>query len=346
MDKVLITGITGFVGSHVLWELTRQQPEKIRAIYRDDSTIKGVKDLFKYKHKLHGTPKKPSELRSRIEWVQGDVKDIPSLTHAFKNVTQVYHCAAIISFDPGRFHQLQKTNIEGTANVVNLSIENGIEKLCMVSSIAALGETVDDTLITEDTQWDPNKDNSVYSISKFASEMEVWRGTQEGLDAVIVNPGVIFGEGAYKGGTGAFYRKIDEGLKYATPGVTGFVDVTDVARAMVMLMQSSIKNERFVLVAENTGIREVFATIAQSLGQAQKIKLVKPWQINIAWKADWFLSLFGKKRKLFKSMAKSAVSTTRYDGGKIVKELGFSYTPLATTLQRVARHYQEFYKKS
>lgn len=343
---ILVTGGTGFVGSHLLWELLWLQPKKIKAIYRSEAKIEAVRSLFNYKASQYNTQESAETLFSYIEWVPCDVNDIPKLTEVFTGITKVCHCAAIISFDPGRYDELHKVNVEGTANMVNLSLANDVQKFCMISSIAALGETVDGSLITEETEWDPNKDNSVYSISKFASEMEVWRGTQEGLTAVLVNPGVIMGEGFYKDGTGAFYRKIDGSLKYATPGSTGFVDVTDVAKAMHLLMKSDRVNENFILVSENEKIENVFNTIAKVLGKTQKMKLVKPWQINIAWKIDWFLSLFGKRQKLFKSMAKSAVSETRYNGSKIKTIEGFEYTPLEETLTRTGEHFKRYYKNS
>ena len=330
---ILVTGGTGLVGSHLLWELLVQGEKNIRAIYRTQEKIDPVESLFKWKNEQSESAAADF---SKIEWMQADVTDIPALTEAFSGITNVYHCAALVSFSPKRFETLQKINVEGTANVVNLCLKNKIQKLCYVSSVAALGDSP--KAVTEETQWEATKENSVYSISKFASEMEVWRGTQEGLDVVVVNPGVILGEGFYKGGSGALFRTVQKGLKYSVPGATGFVDVEDVVRAMVLLMHASVKNERFILVSHNLKFKIILDQIAKALGVALPNKELKKWQLDLAWKLDWFASLFGKRRKLTKSTARSAYTESVYDNSKLKKELGFEYRDIESTISRIAKH--------
>ncbi|RXG18231.1 nucleoside-diphosphate-sugar epimerase [Leeuwenhoekiella aestuarii] len=329
---ILVTGGTGLVGSHLLWELLAQGERNIRAIYRTQEKIDPVKSLFKWKNEQSES----AADFSKIEWIQGDVTDIAALTEAFSGITYVYHCAALVSFNPKRFDTLQKINVEGTANVVNLCLNHKIEKLCYVSSVAALGDS--QKAVTEETHWEAKKENSVYSISKFASEMEVWRGTQEDLDAVIVNPGVILGEGFYKGGSGALFTRVHKGLKYSVPGSTGFVDVEDVVRAMILLMQASVKNKRFILVGHNLKFKIILDQIAKALGVALPNMELKKWQLDLAWKLDWFASLFGKRRKLTKSTARSAYTESVYDNSKLKKELGFEYRDIESTISRVAKH--------
>ena len=332
---ILVTGGTGLVGSHLLWHLLAQGEKSIRAIYRTEAKIKAVEALFLWKNKQAEAIKVSTDF-SQIEWIQADVNDIPALTEAFAGVITVYHCAALVSFNPKRFDELQKINVEGTANIINLCLEHQVEKCCYVSSVAALGDSAN--AVTEETHWEANKENSVYSISKFASEMEVWRGTQEGLDVVIVNPGVILGEGFYNSGSGSLFSRVQKGLKYSVPGATGFVDVLDVVEAMYLLMQASVKNERYILVGHNLKFKTVLDQIAKALSVKLPSKELKKWQLELAWKLDWFASLFGKRRKLTKSTARSAYTVSIYENTKLKKELDFKYRDINATLNRVAKH--------
>ena len=331
---ILVTGGTGLVGSHLLWELIAQGEKNIRATYRTRGSIEAVNELFQWKNEQAENGLRVSF--ETIEWVEADVNHIPALTEAFAGVTYVYHCAALISFNPSRFERLEKVNVEGTANMVNLGLQFGVKKLCYVSSVAALGDSKKP--ISEHTYWEANKENSVYSISKFASELEVWRGTEEGLDAVIVNPGVILGEGFYHSGSGAFFKQIKNGLRYNVPGASGFVDVQDVVRAMVLLMKSDRVNERYILVGHNLAFKTLFNQIAVNLGVEAPSKLLKKWQLELAWRLDWFAGLFGKRRQLFRSTARSAYRTHVYNTIKLKKALDFKYTALEQTLDRIAKH--------
>ncbi len=330
---ILVTGGTGLVGSHLLYALIAQGEKNIRATYRTPESINPVADLFRWKNEQ---PQAIPAAFETIEWIEADVTDIPALTKAFRSVEYVYHCAALISFNPKRFNRLQKINVEGTANMVNLSLNFGVKKFGYVSSVAALGDSKHE--ITEETHWEAHKNNSVYSISKFASELEVWRGTQEGLDVIVINPGVILGEGFYSSGSGVFFRQVKNGLRYNVPGASGFVDVQDVIKALLQLMQSEIKNERYILVGHNLKFEYFFQKIAEALGVQPPSKMLKKWQLELAWRLDWFAGLFGKKRKLFRSTARSAYSVSLYSSAKLKEELNFKYTPLEDTLHRITRH--------
>tara|TARA_R110002020_G_scaffold247833_13_gene461890 strand:- start:1296 stop:2342 length:1047 start_codon:yes stop_codon:yes gene_type:complete len=336
---ILVTGGTGLVGSHLLWELLQRNENQVRAIFRTEKSKTAVLDLFRWKVELNKSSTAAEDFYNRIEWIKADVNNIPQLTLAFKNVTYVYHSAALISFNPKRFAELQKINIEGTANMVNLSISNQVKKFCMVSSVAALGSTENGLPVTEETHWDVNKDNSVYSVVKYASEMEVWRATQEGLEAIIVNPGIILGEGFYSSGSGRFFKQIDKGLKYTVPGSTGFVDVLDVVRSMIELMKSPTKNERFILVGANEKFKDVFFEIADKLNASKPTKMVKPWQLSLAWRLDWLISkLTGKRRSIYKSTANFSLSDVSYDANKLKTNLDFNFTSINETINRVGMH--------
>ena len=240
---ILVTGGTGLVGSHLLYHLCLQNVA-IRAIYRTKSSLENVKKVFRYYTE-------DENLFSKIEWYQADITDVPKMIPAFSDVKHVYHCAAFISFNPKDYRKMRKVNIHGTAIIVNLCIAAKIEKLCFVSSIAAVGDSLKGKIVTEENEWNKELDNSGYSITKFGAEMEVWRASQEGVDVVVVNPGVILGSGFWEKGSSKLFTQVSKGLKYFTEGITGFVGVKDVANSMILLMNSNVKNERFILVAEN-----------------------------------------------------------------------------------------------
>ena len=332
---ILVTGGTGLVGSHLLFKLVNEN-EKVRAIYRREKTLKRVKHVFSY------YANDAENLFEKIEWVQADINDIPILQVAFKGITHVYHCAAFVSFEPDKYRTLRKININGTANIVNLCLSNTIEKLCYVSSIAAIGHHNNpEKLIDEKTAWNPEDDNSVYAITKYGAELEVWRGTQEGLDAVIVNPGIILGAGYWNGGSSRnLFKQIYEGMRYYVNGVAGYVDVWDVVNTMHQLMISDIKNESYILVSENLSFKTFQTKTAKALDVKPPNKEAKPWLLHIAWRLDWLqFKLFGKRRRLSKQAAKSAVSIAKYDNSKLKNALNFEFKPIDEAINEISNLY-------
>lgn len=337
---ILVTGGTGLVGAHLLFHLLNEN-KQIRAIYRNEKKFENVKRIFSYYSKDADT------LFNKIEWVEADLNNIPQLTEAFKDITHVYHCAAFVSFEPDKFDVLKKTNIKGTANVVNFCISNKVEKLCYVSSIAALGSSLKNEVITEETEWNKEIDNSVYAITKYGAELEVWRGTQEGLDAVIVNPGVIIGPGIWRYGSGSLIKMIYNKLKYYTTGSTGYVDVNDVVKAMIQLVKSNHKNERYILISENLSFKDFFTKTARYLRVKQPQKEAKPWLLNIAWRLDWLKhKLTGKRRVLSKQTAKSALTETNYSNKKIKEAIGFEFLPMDKSIEITSTYFLDSLKKN
>jgi len=331
---ILVTGGTGLVGAHLLYFLLTDG-QKVRAIHRANSDLEGVKQVFSYYTDA------PEILFNQVEWVEADLIDIPALTEAFEGVEYVYHAAAYVSFDPKNFQKLKKSNIEGTANIVNLCLHFKVKKLCHVSSIATFGKAAKD-ITTEETPWNPDDDNNVYAISKYGAEMEVWRGTQEGLDAVIINPGVILGSGFWEKGTGVLFHKVYKGLSYYTTGKMGFVDVIDVAKIGMELMKSPIKNECFILVAENDSYKNLLTIIANKFGLTSPKKELKSWMLSIGWRLDHLKSLLtGSKQMLFKSTAKAIVVKRKYDNSKVKEMLNYSFTPLEKTIEVIVSNYKK-----
>lgn len=330
---ILVTGGTGLVGAHLLAELV-QKHTLVRATRRANSDLEAVRNVFA----LYGASR--VALFERIEWVEANILDLPSLEKAINGINRIYHCAAYISLNPQNYRALRKANVEGTANVVNLALAQGIEKLCYVSSIAVLGSTLNGAMVSEETHWNPEEDNSVYAITKYGAEMEVWRGVQEGLKAVIVNPGIIMGEGFWTSGSGAIVRNASKGGSYYTPGASGFVDVQDVVKIMVQLMESECSNERFVLVAENWSYRKLQEEMSKHFGNNPPTKVAGKRLLGILGFLDRVTAfLFGTKRKLPKPVIRAMINKTTYDSSKILAELNFKFKPMKDTIQRVVSNY-------
>lgn len=326
---ILVTGATGLVGSHLILQLL-EQDQSVRALYRTEDNKGKTKQIFDYYKK--------GDLFSKINWIQGDINDIPSLEEVFFGIEYVYHCAALVSFDPNDEEKLRKVNIEGTANIVNFCLEFNIKKLCYVSSIAALGDLLEgQTIVTEETEWNPEVMHSDYAISKYGAEMEVWRGQQEGLNVVVVNPGVILGPVFWTEGSGEIYKKVKKGMPFFTKGVTGFVCVTDVIKAMVALMNSEIKNEKFTIVSENLTYEDIVFKIADCFKVSRPKIYANKFITNLGWRADWMLHLlFGKKRLLTKNMANSLHSVDIYSNEKVIRKINFKFVEIKDYINEIS----------
>ncbi len=322
---ILVTGATGLVGSHLLSKLTKSGIP-VRALYR--SSIPQTS----WSHK--------------VQWVKGDILDIQSLEDAMDQVQQVYHCAAIVSFSPSQRQHMHQVNREGTANVVNAALEKQIGKLVFVSSVAALGRIRKDEMVHEGMQWTPETSNSEYGKSKFLSEMEVWRGIGEGLNAAIVNPVIILGAGNWEQGSSGIFKSAYDEFPWYTEGVSGFVDVEDVTEAMVRIMNSDIRAERFIISGGNHTYREVFTTIANAFGKKHPHKKVTPLLAAIVWRLEAIKSLFTRKNPLLtKETAHTAQAKVFFNNEKLLQALpGFKYHSLQESVQRITQELKSRYQ--
>lgn len=326
---ILVTGGTGLVGSHLLFQLV-QRGAAVRATYRKNSRLEQAKRTFSRYTEI------ATELFDKIDWVEADINDLPALEKAFQGVTHVYHCAALISFDPKSYWKLRKANTKGTANVVNLCLANSVEKLCYTSTIGTIGKSLNDSMASEETEW-TEADGNVYALTKKGAEMEVWRGSQEGLDVVIVNPGIIIGPTDWHEGSGKLFATANKGYNYYPPGGTGFVSVTDVVRMMMQLMDSSITNERYIAVAENLSYQEILSVISKALGKNPPKKRLKIWQLKTFRFFDWILcSISGNKRSMTKSTVRSLMNRQIFDNQKIKTDLNFEFDPLSESIEFTA----------
>jgi len=332
---IFVTGGTGLVGSHLLLTLLHRG-EKVRALKRFTSNLNQVLKTFSW------YTSDAEKLFHQIEWVDGDMLDIYSLEPLLEGVEAIYHCAAVVSFDSSQRMEMITSNVEGTANLVNAAIQTGVKRICYVSSVSALGKTSNGKPVNEETNWVPSKKNSSYSESKFFAETEIWRGVEEGLDAVIVNPTIIIGPGNWDSGSPAFFRMINKGMKFYTGGSTGFVDVRDVTGIMVLLMEKenfeSARNKRYLVNAENLSYLDFFTMVATFLNKPAPSLYASPLLLEIAWRLGAIASFFtGKTAQITRETASSASSSTQYDGSRITSEFGYNYQLVAGAIENTAK---------
>ena len=325
---IFVTGGTGLVGSHILLELS-QKGEQFKALKRDSSSLSICENIFKHYN--------AEDLFEKINWVVGDVNDIPSLESGMQNCEQVLHCAAVVSFQPSDAELLKKVNIEGTANVMNVALSSRVKKVGFVSSIAVLGRNSTEGIVDEECHFKHTKLDSNYALSKYYAEQEVWRAGQEGLDVVIVNPSVILGPGDWNKGSSQIFQKIHSGLKFYTPGSTGYVDVVDVANSLVALLFSDVKNERFIVNGANLKYRDCFDRIAVAFNIPKATIKVTPLLKEIAWRMESVRSyILGSKALLTRETANSAMTNSSFSTAKIKEVINFNFTDIDATIKKYA----------
>lgn len=323
---IFVTGGTGLVGSHILLELSKKE-EKFKALKRNSSSLSICENIFKHYN--------AEDLFAKINWVVGDINDISSLESGMHNCEQVLHCAAVVSFQSSDAKLLKKVNIEGTANVMNVALNSGVKKVGFVSSIAALGRNLTEGIVDEECHFKATKLDSNYALSKYYAEQEVWRASQEGLNVVIVNPSVILGPGDWSKGSSQIFQKIHSGLKFYTPGSTGYIDVLDVANSLVTLLFSDVKNERFIVNGANLKYRDCFDRIAVAFKKPKATIKVTPFLKEIAWRLESVRSYFlGTKALLTRETANSAMTNSSFSTAKINKVINFNFTDIDATIKK------------
>jgi dihydroflavonol-4-reductase len=328
MKKALITGATGLVGSYLARYLL-QKGYQVRCTKRAGSSLDLVQDIA-----------------DKIEWVEADLLDYTAIEAALDGVNDVYHAAAMVSYAPGKRRVLLQVNAEGTANLVNACLEKPIRKLLHVSSVAAIGRTgKPGEIITEAGKWTTDANTSDYALSKHYAEREVWRGMAEGLQVVIVNPSVILGAGNWENGSSRLFHTIYKGFPFYTNGATGFVDVRDVARASVSLMESDIRDKRFLLNGANLPYKTIFDQMATALGVKGPTIRAGAFLSGLAWRAGvlqrW---LTGTAPSVTKATARVAQQQYQFSSEKIQSALDYHFLPIATTIQDGAAAYLQYHQ--
>ena len=317
---ILVTGATGFLGAEVAKELMLRG-NTIRCTKRASSKLPAILQSY----------------TDEIEWVIADLMDEDLLVDALKDVTQVYNCAAFVSLKAADKEPMIRTNVKGTATLVDLCNDRGI-RMVHTSSVAAVGEAPAGEQITEKHHLDPTTETDGYAISKLESEMEVWRGIAEGLNAVIVNPTIIIGASAGKAGSGQIFETVRKGLKYYTRGTIGFVDVQDVAKCMIALMESDISGERYIINGENRAYKQLFEEIANCMHVKAPGKLAKSWMMEVAWRGAAFWGMLtGSAPAIDKTSARAASVTRNFDNSKIKKAIGFEFKPVSDTIKEICQ---------
>jgi nucleoside-diphosphate-sugar epimerase len=330
---ILVTGATGFLGAHILYQLV-SRGERVKALFRHPEKQMCAMKIFR------SHSQNIDKVWNNIQWVQGDILNYFQVTELLNDVTEVYHVAGLISLSDRNYKQLHQVNVLGTANMVNASLERGVKKFCYVSSIATLGESSDSELIDESATWNPGGGTSSYAISKMGGEMEVWRGVHEGLSAFIVNPSVIVGPGMWVGNSSQLMDAIYRGLTYYPPGSSGYVDVRDVAKAAIQLMESNHFGERFIITAENLSHYQVLCYLALAMNRALPSRKITPLGVRVFLAYEGFRKFFtGIPPRMTRRAFEMASSRLMYSGEKLFRTIGMKYLAIEESCRETANLY-------
>ena len=318
------------MGSHLIFSLL-EKGYQVTAIIRSQASIKKSTQIFSF------YSDQAPELTNQVRWVEGELLDAEFLKSSVAECDIVFHCAAQVSFSPFRKDEVICVNTEITANIVDAALEFG-KRLIHVSSIASLSSANNGSPVDETCLWKSVKGENGYAISKFYSEMEVWRGIELGLNAAIVNPAVILGPGNWNGGSPFFFKVIKKGQPFYTQGGTGFVDVRDVAAAMLTIAEKNIAGERFVLVGDNILYKEFFDRVAKAIDAKPPRIAAKRLLLSIGWRIEYLRCLFfGGEPVMTKELARTANRITAYSAKKATDALGLQFRGIAETVEHTAR---------
>ena len=324
---VFITGATGFLGAHLLFHLVKAN-EEVLALKRPTGNLDYIRDVFR----TYGEGEE--KLLEKVQFVDGDVLDYQSLLNINYPIERIFHLAAMVSFVPADKEKVLTTNVYGTSNVVNFALEKQIPEIIYVSSVGALDPVSEEHTITEENFGNNPERNSNYARSKFQSELEIWRGVEEGLKAIVVNPSIILGPGMKDDGPGKIFKAVKKGLGFYPAGVTGFVDVRDTCRVILELMRNGVFNERFIVNEGNYSYKKLLSRIASDYNVSPPAKQLRPMWTSLFYKLDWLKTfLTGTKRLISKELHRSMHSKSKFSNAKVKSELNFDFIPIEQTLQ-------------
>lgn len=328
---VLVTGATGILGRVIVLQLL-QRGMKVRATKRPGSILSEVQASWRFYTENY------AELFAKIEWVDVDFTDVNSLQAALEGVSQVYHCAAAVGFDPRDDRKIFDTNIKGTQNLLYAVESSSVEKFLFVSSISVLDEPNEKGELDEDSAYNPKLDHAAYPISKHFAEMEVWRASAEGLKVIVVVPGMIIGSGNWGQSSGSIFSTYEK-KKLMFPGTGSFVDVRDVARASIELMEGNHFGERFILISQNLPYLQVGNMVRRKLGLKPAAKIPeKP--LHMLVKISPFLSWLVPPLRLATPYNINAMTgINRISNNKIRETLKFNFIPVDQSIDFHVNNY-------
>jgi dihydroflavonol-4-reductase len=331
--RILVTGGTGLLGSHLLYSLA-SEGRKPRAIYRNCSNRDNVRKVFGY------YSDRADELYESITWTEADILDYSSVVQVVRGCDQVYHCAAMISFDRLQGDKVIANNRDGTANIVKACLEAEAGKLCHVSSMAALGATGDEGLINETHEWKTSWRTNSYTISKHLAECEVWDGINAGLNSVIIVPGFVIGPGDWSRGSAHLLPGLAKGMPLYIDGKMSFVDVRDVVRSMMILMESNVSGERFIVTSENLAYYEVFRIATTALGVTRPFIRIPRSLLPFVIKIISFTGIVSKETLTQVDQAIfTSFSEVLLDNSKIKRVTGMEFIPVRQSIEDTATIY-------
>ena len=333
-SKIAITGATGLVGSHLLAELISRGFRDFTLPVRSASRVRRMTATLDREGVDHSN--------ARFNVLEIELTNPVELKDAFTGIDTVFNCAAAVSLGAMDEQKLIDGNVQIARHVVNACLDAGVGKLVHVSSIAALGEApegaeyIDETMVPESLSGMP-----AYYAGKLLSENEVMRGVACGLRAVVVNPAVILGAGDWHSGSTAMVPYMTMGIPFYTEGVTGMVDVKDVARAMADLAEyEDAVGQRYILCGANISYKEFLTLSARSSGAKPPRIRTGRSMLGTAWRGAWLWSKLTGSQPLFnKDLTQVLLKKTRYSTEKIKNTLNFEFTPIGETIDRIVKQY-------
>jgi nucleoside-diphosphate-sugar epimerase len=328
---VFVTGATGILGRVIVLELLKKG-KNVRAAKRPASNLDDVRHSYTF------YTENPDGFFSKIEWVEVDFDDIQSIKDALKGVDVVYHCAAKVGFNPDDEKEIYHANVKGTQNLLYACEGSEVKKFLFVSSIAVLDIDNENGELDEESDFNPKEEHSAYAISKHLAEMEAWRASAEGLNVVIVNPGMIIGSGNWGNSSGDIFPTMEKN-SFTFSGGTSYADVRDVAKISVELMEKNIFGERFIIISENKRYAEFAGKVRKELG-LKEAKILSKFQMNMGIAANLFFGWLIPSLKMVTRSNVEAISRMKTISNRKIKErLGYTFIPLEETIDFHLKNY-------
>jgi len=322
---ILITGCNGLLGSQLATSLIHDG-HAVKGYIRPGADLGLI----------------PQEIKEQIEWCSGSLFDSYALGHALEGIDKVIHAAAVVSFAPSRRKEMFRTNVEGTATLVNEAVVSGVKQFVHISSIAALGRPANKALIDETDLWVESDNNTNYAKSKYLAELEVYRGFEEGLNGFVLNPSIILSPGDIEKSSTKLFGYVLKGGEYYTEGQLNYVDVRDVCAVITRLLQQPVNGERFVLNGGRISYKYFFDQVAAAFGKRPPEKLANTWMKELVWRIEYLRSLVsGSEPLITKETARLSGNSKEYDNQKIKSLLSYEFHTIEDSVHWVCKELEK-----